>query len=109
MLVAQAVLFSCWPADSNLRAFYSLKTVISERVRSEITVSQIPLHAAWCLVRLSACSTGEVDFEFVSEFATSVLGWSTRPLAVAARMASGEQEGRVFHAVGERLQRGQAT
>ncbi|PNW78085.1 hypothetical protein CHLRE_10g463800v5 [Chlamydomonas reinhardtii] len=56
-------------------------------------------------------ATGEVDLDFASSFATSLAGglWATQPLAVAARMASGEQAGTVFHAVGERLRGADAT
>lgn len=54
-------------------------------------------------------STGEVDFSFVSVFATRLLGWATQPLAVRARMGTGEQQGSVFHAVGERLAGAHAT
>lgn len=55
--------------------------------------------------------TGEVDLQFGSTFAARLAGglWTTQPLEVDARMASGEQEGRVFHAVGEKLQGAHAT
>ncbi|KXZ46039.1 hypothetical protein GPECTOR_47g314 [Gonium pectorale] len=55
--------------------------------------------------------SGEVDFEFVSSFCTRLACglWSTQPLAVTARMATGEQRGGVFHAVGERLRGANAT
>ncbi|EFJ49112.1 hypothetical protein VOLCADRAFT_90413 [Volvox carteri f. nagariensis] len=56
-------------------------------------------------------ATGEVDFHFGSSFASRVWGglWSTQPLAVDARMATGELEGLVFHAVGDRLRGAHAT
>jgi hypothetical protein len=56
-------------------------------------------------------ASGEVDLDFESSFATQLAGglWATQPLAVAARMASGEQAGNVFHAVGEPLRGADAT
>ncbi|PNG99352.1 hypothetical protein TSOC_014873, partial [Tetrabaena socialis] len=55
-------------------------------------------------------TTGCVDFNFVSSFATTLAGlWATQPLEVEARMGSGEQAGCVFHAVGERLVGADAT
>jgi hypothetical protein len=54
-------------------------------------------------------ATGAVDLQFVSSFATQFLGWSTQPLAVRARMCTGEVQGSVFHAVGEPLQDAHAT